>query len=213
MAMKRYRLALPYSDYLKPLGCDWTNLWEYQYRAHAKIIAGSLILRIQYILLIPLGQTLQVPLYGTLGICPHTKTSSLNVRALEDTRCKVKHNHYFGQCTKSFKLKQCYCCLTEYQVDLQECGQRGSLIAITKWLDLGEGRNWTDVKWKSHLADREVHQPGTAERETYLCKVGCIRDSFEQNKLGGFDPFLSPENIDKLCRLFERSGVNSCCAT
>lgn len=204
MAMKRYRLGLPYSDYLKPLSCDWTNLWEYQCRAHAKIIAGSLILRIQYILLIPLGQTLQVPLYGTLGIRPHTKTSSLNVRALEDTRCKVKHNHYFGQCTKSFKLKQCYYCLTEYQVDLQECGQRGSLIAITKWLDLGEGRNWTDVKWKSHLEDREVHQPGTAERKTYLCEVGCIRDSFEQNKLGGFDPFLSPENIDKLCRLFER---------
>jgi hypothetical protein len=196
MAMKRYRLGLPYSDYLSILGCGWTRITPYQYIAHAKIIDGSLILRIQYIFLTPLGQPLQIPKSAFLGICPHTETSSLNVRALEDVRCRVKHHHYFGQCTKGFKLKLCSCCQTEYQVDLQQCGQCGSLIAITKWLDLGEGRNWTDFKWRSHL-----YQPGTVDRETYLYEVGFIRDSFEQNKSGGFDLFLSPENVDKLCRL------------
>lgn len=212
MAMKRYRLGLPYDDYFSSLGCDWVDVFRpFIYAAHAKIIAGSLILRIQYRFLIPISQTLGVPSSGFLGICPHTKTSSLRLHELKEARCKVKHNHSIWQCTKRIKLKQCCWCLTEYQVDLQECGQRGSLIAITKWLDLGEGRNWTDVKWKSHLADRgsslymAPHQLETVDREeTHLYKVGCIRDSFEQNKPGGFNPFPSQQNIEESLELLER---------
>jgi hypothetical protein len=43
--------------------------------------------------------------------------------------------------------------------------------------------------------------------------VGCIRDSFEQNKLGGFDPFLSPEISTNYADYSNGGGVNNCCAT
>lgn len=204
MAMKRHRLGLPYSDYLIMLGTwDQGTVDElpYQTRALAKIVDKSLILRRRSALLIPLGRTIQIPVYAYMGICPHTRTRDLNVRVLQDVRCRVEHNHHLGQCSKSSGLKQCCYCPTEYQVDLQECGPRGVLVVITKWLDLGEGRTWTDSKWRSHLANMEPYQTGTADMATYLREVGSIRNLFEQNEHRGFDLFFSPEDVDELCRL------------
>lgn len=55
MAMKRYRLGLPYGDYFNSLGCGWVDMSQFRYAVNAKIIAGSLVLRIQYIFLILIG--------------------------------------------------------------------------------------------------------------------------------------------------------------
>jgi hypothetical protein len=142
-----------------------------------------------------------------MGICPHTETRDLN--AQYDVRCKVEHNHHLRRCTKGSGLKQCCHCPTEYQVYLQECGQRGVLVVITKWLDLGEGRIWTDFKWRSHLANMEAYRTGTADMATYLREPSSIRNSFEENEHGGFDPFLSPANVHELCRLFSGWSTTS----
>jgi hypothetical protein len=205
MAMKRYRLGLPYSDYLSRLGHDWTShgytsdeMLPYQSRAQAKIVARSLILRIQYVLLIPLHRTLQIPRWSPMGICPHIEIMDLNARMLEDIQCKVEHNHSLRHCSKEFGLKQCYRCTTEYQVNLRERGQLGSVIVITKWLDLGEGRLRTDFKWRSHLNNTVVKKNPAIN--TYLPKLGSIRNSFEQNEPGGYQPFLGIASVDELCR-------------
>lgn len=193
MVMKRYRSGLPYSHYLSQLTYVGKHIPYNRTNLHAKIITGSLILRVQYISLLPPRQPLQI--YSScVGICPHIKPDKLT---FEGTHLKVRYSYQRGYCNKSFELRQCYSCLTEYQVDLQERGRRGSLIVLTKWLDIGEGRNWTDLKWASHVGSGDVRRQGTAE-DSYLCKVGSIRDSFEQHKPGQFDPFLSLENIENI---------------
>ena len=202
MAMKRYRLGLPYSDHLSRLGHDWTShgytgdeMLPYQSRAQAKIVARSLILRIQYVLLIPPHRTLQIPRWSPMSICPHIEIMELNNRMLEDIQCKVKHNHSLRHCSKEFGLKQCYRCTTEYQLHLRERGQFGSVIVITKWLDLGEGRLRTDFKWRSHFINTK--RPAI---NTYIPKLGSIRNSFEQDEPGGYQPFLGIPSVDELCR-------------
>jgi hypothetical protein len=88
MAMKYYCLGLPYSDYLSFLGCDLTwhigsaDILPFHCRAHSKIVARSLILRMQYALLIPPSRSIHIPTRSCfIGIC-YIETRDLNFRLL-----------------------------------------------------------------------------------------------------------------------------------
>jgi hypothetical protein len=64
MTMKRYRLGLDYSYHLSLLACKTTSRrsregFPYQCTAQARIIARSLFLRVQQVLLIPSGSSPQ----------------------------------------------------------------------------------------------------------------------------------------------------------
>lgn len=214
-AMKRYRLGLPFMKYLSLLNDEYMGLAErlpYHSRTQVKVIAGSLFLRIQFIFIMSFGQIPKILQGPLIGICPHTATRHVNSHVLEGTRCRIKHNPYLNQCRKATGLKQCLRCPTEYQVDVQECEQRGSLVVLTKWLDIGEGRGWTDFKWRSHLANMEAYRTGTEDMSTHLRELGFIRNSFEENSQRYFDPFPSPESADEYWRVLGRC-CRSCVCT
>lgn len=166
--MKRYRLGLPYWNYLTLLDYCSSETWS--------------ALTAKY-------RALEINPFFFFGICPHTDFRAATVRALEDAQCRFQHNHQRGWCRKGTGLQQCRSCPTEYQADLQGWWGFGVYVTITKWLDLGEGRNWTDFKWRSHLANMERYQTGTEDMTTYLRELGFIKNAFEQNKNWAFNLF------------------------
>jgi hypothetical protein len=137
--MKRYRLGLDCSHHLSLLAYKTTQrrsmeFFPYQCIAEARIIAESLFVRVQKVYLIPFGRALESIGSCYIHICPHTGRLG-----------QLPENGHSG-------LRQCNYCPTEYQIDIQDYGQLGVVVVITKWLDLGEGRTIMDPKWWNHLS-------------------------------------------------------------
>ncbi|PYH35085.1 uncharacterized protein BO87DRAFT_434642 [Aspergillus neoniger CBS 115656] len=52
------------------------------------------------------------------------------------------------------EIMRCLHCGVEFQIVLRDCGEDGTAVAITKWLDLGAGTDIEDPKWKKAKHDR-----------------------------------------------------------
>lgn len=219
MTMKRYRLGLDYSYNLSLLACKTTGRrsiegFPYQCTAQARIITGSLFLRVQQVLLIPSGRALKSLASCRITICPHVGTVAKDCEAQlpENVQCQIAHQHNLNQCIRYSGLKQCNYCPTEYQIDLQECRQLGVAVVITKWLDLGEGRTFMDSKWWSRLSTRytshhifagaaEIYKKRLRDRVPVPFEAGSIDASFEQNEHLAFDPIQTPERVNELSKM------------
>jgi hypothetical protein len=109
-------------------------------------------------------------------------------------------------------LKQCNYCPTEYQIDLQECGQLGVAVVITRWLDLGEGQTFMDSKWWSRLSTSYtnhhvfagaggIYKKRLRDRAPMPFEAGSIHTSFEQNEHLAFEPIQTPERVNELSKM------------
>jgi len=209
--MKRYRLGLDYSYHLNLLACNNTchrsiKYFPFRCTAQARIIAGSLLLRVQEVVLIPSGQALKNVQFCLINICPHVGIVAEDPRAQlpENVPCEIVHQHDLKQCIRYSGLKQCNVCPTEYRIDLQECGQHGVAVVTTKWLDLGEGRTILDPKWWSHLS-RWYTDHGIFARADGIYKEKLINRApvpFEAGSIhASFDLLLTPEKLNELSQM------------
>jgi hypothetical protein len=209
--MKRYRLGLDYSYHLNLLACNTTgrrSIEHFPFRctAQARIIAGSLLLRVQQVVLIPSGRALKGVASCFIKICYHFDNVAVDPRARlpENVPCEIVHQHDLKQCIRYSGLKQCNYCPTEYRIDLQECGQHGVAVIITKWLDLGEGRTLLDPKWWSHLSTRYTNH-GIFARADGIYKERLIDKapvSFEAGSIqASFDSLLTQETVNELSQM------------
>ena len=172
--------------------------------AQAQIIAGSLFLQVQEMLLIPSRRALEIPTACRAAICPHIGivAKASEAQLPENAQCTIAHNHNLKQYIRQSRLKHCNYCPTEYQIDLQECGQLGVAVVVTKWLDLGEGQHFLDPKWWSRLStsytnhhvfagtDR-VYRKRPKDRLPVLFEAGSIYASFEKEQYLAFEPLLT----------------------
>jgi hypothetical protein len=218
MAMKRYRLGVDCNYHLNLLALKISRLGigrvPCQCMAEARIITGSLFLRVQQVVLLPSSRALKTIASCHITICPHLGIVSQDgkVRPPENAECTIAHPHNLKQCVRRSGLKQCNYCTTEYQVDLQECGQPGVAVIITKWLDLGEGRTVLDPKWWSRLsagytrhrifagADG-IYKRRTIDRLPVSFEPGSIHTSFEQDEHLAFDSLLTQDRANDLFKI------------
>jgi hypothetical protein len=137
MTMKQYRLGLDcklYLDLFASENGNWSCFYQLrqQFKAKAKIRGGCFLLRLQQVLLLPLELTRIQS--AKIKICPHFDRvgEDPNLSLPEDVPCELVHQCNAKQCLRSSGLKQCDDCPTEYRIDLQECGELGTAVIITK---------------------------------------------------------------------------------
>ena len=107
MTMKCYRLGLDYNHHLNLLANKTTSRrsmegFPYQCVARAQIIAGSVILRVQEVLLIPSDRVLEIPTASHVAICPHigNVAQAYEARLPENAQCTIDHSHSLKQCVR-----------------------------------------------------------------------------------------------------------------
>lgn len=219
MAMKQHRLGLDHKLWLEFLCCQPTTLrimskFPSEFKADAKIVGGSLMLRSQRVILIPPGLTIRNLNRCSISICPHITFVAHNAEEnlLETAGCTMNHQHGLQRCVRKSDIVPCIACPTEYEFSLEECWEFGIVAIITKWMDLGEGQTILDPRWLSHLSNRYPgsHVFGEADgingrrlvdRDPVRSNRASIRDSFGQDKLSGLDPILSLKTAERLFRL------------
>ncbi|KAG4417549.1 hypothetical protein IFR04_009279 [Cadophora malorum] len=196
--MKLYRQGLDYSQFLRYFTCRFTGTREsipYQFLSRAKIINGSLLLRVQESFLFPKGHQPQIPITARVGICHHVGIPgfTFDARLPEHAQCTLDHDHEARQCSRSSGMRQCVYCPTEFQIELQGCADLGVALVTTKWLDLGEGRTVLDPKWWSRLSTkytnhelfsgmRGIYKQEIEDRKPIQSELASIRDAMESEE-------------------------------
>lgn len=139
--MKHYRLGLEYQPLLDEFQQAY---YDHTYgnqvlpsliTTNALIVSGSLFLRTQKVLLFNPEQFSSLDAPSRVGIeplCDHK-------RSWKDLECKQGSENHIEFVSQS-GIKHCTYCATGYRIDMQDCGEQGVAVSITKWLDLGEGR-------------------------------------------------------------------------
>ncbi|KAH9220073.1 hypothetical protein DL95DRAFT_383906 [Leptodontidium sp. 2 PMI_412] len=190
MAMKAYRHSYDNVQVLKLLGCGSKKLlnWGFieQRSAEARIEDGSLLVREQRVFMVPSSEAIPLPWCGGLDICPHIQFATM--QSLHKYGIQIPTATQIEKFENRQGLICCNYCYTEFRVDFKSYGRAGNAMFLTRWMDLGEGRDFNDHKYISRLSSIE---------EKSWIKVafqrGSICASFEQ-KLGAafkFDSLLS----------------------
>ncbi|KFY82791.1 hypothetical protein V500_10331 [Pseudogymnoascus sp. VKM F-4518 (FW-2643)] len=177
MAMKRHRQGLDCSSLVKLLSySEWSWVGPDEIKTSSRIVDGSLLLRQQYILLVHPNNDMLFTRDDKIMICPHAKqlwgtidyetsapekynmtytTGSVDVdrtpAAAECDCCahqgkKEEEGNWSG-------LLRCRDCATEFRVDTLGIGKEGKAFVVTRWKDLGEGRDASDPVWRAHMGD------------------------------------------------------------
>jgi hypothetical protein len=217
MAMKQYRLGRNFQIYLDQLALNLNYESQYgemkqQCRAKVKICGGRLLVRVQEFVLIPRRNFGSIETaWAWLHICGHFGMVG------EDPKVSLPEDIRAKRCLRSSGLKQCSDCPTEYRIDLQECGELGVVVIVTKWLDLGEGRTFLDPAWWSRfrghnrIDQREFNDMEWINKRGLLAmpapyKAGNIVGSFEKGEKEAFKFPLSEQRVRELAQ--SQSGPN-----
>jgi hypothetical protein len=211
MAMKQYRLGRNFQVYLDQLALNLSfktygfDDLKQQCRTKVKICGGRLLVRVQEFILRP-RQGLKNIKAAWLHICSHFD------RVGKDPKVSLPEGVPAKDSLRSSGLKQCCDCPTEYRIDLQDCGELGDVVIVTKWLDLGEGRTFLDPAWWSrfrghHRIDQsEFNDMEWIDRRGLLAMpapygLGDIFGSFEKDEKGeGFKLPLSKQRVHELAQ-------------
>ena len=90
----------------------------------------------------------------------------------------------------------CNYCYTEFRVDFKSYGKVGNAMFVTRWMDIGEGRDPSDHKFRSRLGR---HRGKTWTQVTF--RRGSICAAFEQKAESEFkfSSLLIQQNQKDLC--------------
>ncbi len=202
MTMKLYRQGLDYSKLLNLLSyktkTNFRHCYVEQRMALARIVAGSLLIREQKIVMIPPTQPIPIPSYPFFPICHHF--SIISTKCFHDYNSgNIQIAHWDEpEDYRNWKgMIQCKYCLTEFRVDFKKFGERGTAMFVTKWQDLGQGRSPLDHKWRSHVAGQNPREWLPVEFDR-----GSICTAFERKEhfMFEFDGLLTLQDKKELFR-------------
>ncbi|EPE33159.1 hypothetical protein GLAREA_06171 [Glarea lozoyensis ATCC 20868] len=120
-----------------------------QTSAIAKIKGDSLLIRDQQIFVVPSAQQFPVPWSEELRICQHIHFWTMTGLYMDGI--KIPHKADIERHENEEGIIYCEYCYTEFQIDFKSYGEFGNAMFVTRWMDLGEGHNPNEYKWRSRL--------------------------------------------------------------
>jgi hypothetical protein len=192
MAMKTYRQGHDTTNLINHLSYGTTTFarsgFVEQCSAIVRIQDGSLLMREQRVFMIPPSQKLPLPWHGGIDICPHIQFATM--LGLYKYGIQIPYSDTIQGYENRQGIIYCEHCYTEFRVDFKGYGRAGNAMFITRWMDIGEGRDLNDLKWKSRL----WYLTGTKKRVAF--RRGSICAAFEQKADSEFkfDSLLTAQN-------------------
>lgn len=143
----------------------------------AQIVSNELLMRSQTWILLPWSRRDDfIDDLATNGlsndICVHTRLGPLDPNLVPDMVGSILDQLEVGEECRTQTLK-CPCCWVNYVLDAIDFGERGFVVLVTRWVNLGAGLNPADTKWQSHITTR------TGKGAHHPHYPGDIRTSFE----------------------------------
>ncbi|KAI9053339.1 hypothetical protein LZ554_002299 [Drepanopeziza brunnea f. sp. 'monogermtubi'] len=178
--MKRHRSGLNSDAQLAAL-TETDTFYRSTFTLHwdtvPRIVEGKLLLRTQTWLFLAPGKVRYPPPRmptNTMYICKHVSgfmfggevtTGGVTSLVIKISKCLIQHwksDTAADNCKICAVLHSCKWCPTQFQIDLQDLGVKGVALVLTKWQDLGEGKEHDDWTWRSHLdfQDERESRPG-----------------------------------------------------
>jgi hypothetical protein len=184
--------ALSYSDTNFQFGC---TRYTHQRAATYRIINGHLLLRNQDWIRFPNKQNVLFPSFVSLKACPHWR-HHLDTPALKSSfrdRISRRESHWRdvqlnSTCRTCSSLYQCRYCHAELQINTQDLDERGVVLIITRWMDLGEGLTQEDPLWKSNVFNGSFDNFKNCAPTT----PGSIKAAFEEDR--SLEELLKPND-------------------
>lgn len=200
MAMKAHRQGHETSRFLSLLSSGPATStprlgFGEQRTAAVRIQDGSLLVREQRMFMIPRFRKLPLPKYAYFDVCAHirfwTKTDMYNFGI------QIPYGDEIEGYENREGLLCCDYCYTEFRVDFKSYGKAGNAMFVTKWMDIGEGRDPSDHKFRTRLR----HYRGKTSQVTF--RRGSICAAFEQKAESEVEFFslLTPRREKDLCTI------------
>lgn len=192
MAMKAYRKGHKTAKLLRLLSYGTKNLvgegFVEQRTAAVRIQDGSLLVREQRVFMVPFSQKVPLPWCGGIGICSHIQFATMV--SLYKFGIRIPLANEMQEYENRHGLIYCQYCHTEFRVDFKIYGNAGNAMFLAKWMDVGEGLDLSDHKFKSQRMWKKV-----------AYTRGSICAAFEQTAESKFkfDSLLTQQNEKDLC--------------
>jgi hypothetical protein len=200
MAMKAHRQGHDTTKLLSLLsyGTDYIMHAGFveQRTATVRIQDGSLLIREQRVFMIPSSQKLPLPWYYSFAICPHIFFPTTGF--LDRDMIRPSHTDETERYKNRYGIIYCEHCYTEFRIDFKSYGEVGTAMFITRWMDLGEGRDASDLKWRCRIVviQTEFRKSWTNVK----FRRGSICAAFEQKAKFKFDSLLTQQDEKNLCK-------------
>ncbi|OBT91200.1 hypothetical protein VE02_00347 [Pseudogymnoascus sp. 03VT05] len=153
MAMKAYRQGRDTTKLLRLLSHKQINEdpegFVELHTSEARIRNDSLLVRDQMVFMLPASLTTPFSLPAEFGSCKHVFLSSmadLRFCGIYVPRAEEMDDHVNKE-----GIIYCRYCYMEMRIDFKSYGKAGNAMFVTRWMDIGEGRDVNDVKWKVRL--------------------------------------------------------------
>lgn len=93
-----------------------------------------------------------------IGVCAHINADYKTLGLMSAlVRCKLEHGDSRPACGTCHPVLKCARCAIEFSIQARHLRNgRGRAVVITKWLNLGRGRDPEDECWKRHLHSFEI---------------------------------------------------------
>jgi hypothetical protein len=176
-----------------------------QQTALARIVAGSLLIRNQ-VILVHKKTSVRFPWVVDFRVCPHIRTVSMRDF---DWSVDISQMPFWNQqegsallaCRKS---NRCKYCLTEFRMDLKRYTKKRTAIFITIRKDLGNGQSIQDPKYRSHVMSSNRYSWNLVKyKRISLCTAFEKKGHWRKGRYAGFqfDSLLTPQDEKKLFKI------------
>jgi len=159
-----------------------SHVWRYshgesttQVFISARIAFDELILRVRFRIPMVFNKLLEDIRWNDVEICPHLCATAHNARLQNLLICNLSHGSN-SKCSSCTIPKHCHWCATEYLLETHSFRDKGLVVVVTAWKNLGMCRTPLDPKWQGHAGNtqRGILSPVVAQEE-----LKGIRDAFE----------------------------------
>lgn len=153
MAMKAYRQGRDTTELLRLLShkqiIDSKEGFVELQISEARIRNDSLLMRDQKVFMLPASLTTPFSLFGEFGFCRHCMLHSID--DLRWCGINIPEADEMNDYENKEGIIYCKYCYTELRIDFKSYGKAGNAMFVTRWMDIGEGRDVDDAKWKVRL--------------------------------------------------------------
>lgn len=210
MAMKAHRQGHESTKLLSLLSYGTKTIFNWgfveQRTATVRIQDGSLLVREQRVFMVPFSHKVPVPWCGSMAICSHIFFVTMSDLYLYGIQVPLA-NEIEGYENRQ-GLIHCEHCHTEFRIDFKSYGKAGNAMFLTRWMDVGEGRDISDYKFRSRLRwIEETSWKKIAFRRGSICaafeqmaesefKFDSLLTQQNEKDLGTESPWPWPEGIE-----------------